>query len=116
MCPSRKILNRSKNGVVTFCDRSKLFQLIYNNLCFELYEWELDALKKHISDLDVRYWEKQLKCFPSEKKIPITSGTKHLILLFGRNEILELRQLLNLGKNNIVFISHSEINYQFIEN
>ena len=43
MCPSIKILNQSKNGILTFCNQSKLFQLVYNNLCFEFYEWELEA-------------------------------------------------------------------------
>jgi len=116
MCSYLNVMSRSKNGVLTFCNRTKLFQLIYNNLCFELYEWELDALKKYIEQLDIPYWEKQLKNWNQQRKIPISVGKKHFIILMNKEEICEILSLLNFEKQKVPLLSHDEIDYQFIEN
>lgn len=116
MCNYFNIMNRSKNGVLTFCNRSKLFQLTYNNLCFELYEWELEALKEYIEQLDISYWEKQLKNWNQQRKIPISVGKKHFIILANKEEVDELLSLLRLEKQKVKLLSYQEIDYQFIEN
>ncbi|MHA7830554.1 MAG: DUF6686 family protein [Flagellimonas sp.] len=116
MCNHFKIMNRSKNGVLTFCNHSKLFQLIYNNLCFELYEWELEALKEYIEQLDISYWEKQLKNWNQQRKIPISVGKKHFIILVNQEEVDELLSLLGLEKQKVKLLSYQEIEFQFIEN
>lgn len=109
-------MNRSKNGVLTFCQGTKLFQLIYNNLCFELYEWELEALKAYIEELDIPYWEKQLKNWSQQRKIPISVGKKHFIILVNKEEVSELLSLLRFEKQKVELLTHDEIDYQFIEN
>ncbi|WP_375325038.1 DUF6686 family protein [Flagellimonas sp. GZD32] len=116
MCKSLNIISQSKNGTVTFCNHSKLFQLIFNNLCFELYEWELEALKSYIEALDVAYWENQLKHWSQQRKIPISVGKKHFIILVDREEISELLYLLNMESTKVELLSAKEINYRFIEN
>ncbi|SDQ57378.1 DUF6686 family protein [Flagellimonas zhangzhouensis] len=116
MCKSLNIISRSKNGTVTFCNHSKLFQLIFNNLCFELYEWELEALKSYIEELDLAYWENQLKHWSQQRKIPISVGKKHFIILVNREEISELLSLLQLHQPKIEFLKYKDIDYQFIEN
>ncbi len=116
MCPSKRILNRSANGVLTFCNNSKLFQLVYNNLCFELYEWELQVFKDHLDELDVHYWEKQLRCAVHQKKIPISVGTKHFIILLDRNELFELRQLVSKDNGLTRILDATAITYTFSEN
>lgn len=116
MCQSLNILNRSKNGVLTFCNHTKLFQLIYNNLCFELYEWELDALKEYIEQLDLNYWESHLKNWLHHRKIPISVGKKHFIILVNREEVQELLGLLSVEDSDIALLSYQDIDYQFIEN
>ena len=116
MCRYLNVMNRSKNGVLTFCNHTKLFQLIYNNLCFELYEWELEALKEYINQLDIPYWEKQLKNWNQQRKIPISVGKKHFIILVNKEEVDELLSLLRLEEQNVKLLSHDEIDYQFIEN
>jgi len=116
MCRYLNVMNRSKNGVLTFCNHSKLFQLIYNNLCFELYEWELEALKEYIEQLDIPYWEKQLKNWNHQRKIPISVGKKHFIILVNKEEVDELLSLLRLEKQKMKLLSYQEIEYQFIEN
>ncbi len=116
MCPSVKLLKQSKNGVLTFCNKSKLFQLVYNNLCFEFYEWELEVFKSHLNALDFEYWEETLSSTLSLRKIPISIGNKYLVILVSRQEVYELMELLNLEMNTLRFLSYKDIDYRFIEN
>lgn len=116
MCPSVKLLKQSKNGVLTFCNESKLFQLVYNNLCFEFYEWELETFKSHLSELDFNYWEKALSSTLSARKIPISIGNKYFVILVNRQEVYELKELLSLEMDTLQFLSANDIDYRFIEN
>jgi len=116
MCTSLQILNQTKNGTLTFCNRSKLFQLVFNNLCFELYEWELESFKSYIAQLDVSYWEKEFKNWIHERKIPISVGEKHFIIIVSQPEILEIKQLLTPESGKVKLLNHRDINYKFIEN
>ena len=116
MCESLKILSQTKNGTLTFCDKSKLFQLVYNNLCFELYEWELDSFKSYISQLDISYWENEFKNWIHERKIPISVGQKHFIILVSKREISEIKRLLTINLRQVEFLEYDDINYRFIEN
>ena len=116
MCEFQKILSQTKNGTLTFCNQSKLFQLVYNNLCFELYEWELDAFKSYVSQLDVSYWEKEFKNWIHERRIPISIGQKHFIILVSKREISEIKRLLCINLKQVEFLEYDDINYRFIEN
>lgn len=116
MCPSSRILNQSKNGILTFCNDRKLFQMIFNNLCFEFYEWELEAFKSHISELDLEYWEKTLMSSLHQRKIPISVGNKHFIILVNRQEISEIKNLLSIHKNPLELLELKDIDYTSIEN
>lgn len=116
MCPSKKIIKRSKNGILTFCSNSKLFQLVYNNLCFELYEWELGLFKDHLDTLDITYWERQLQCAVHQKKIPISVGTKHFIILLSKDELFELRRLLEKEISHDLLLSYDDFTYEYSAN
>jgi len=102
--------------MLTFCTSSQLFQLVYNNLCFELYEWELKIFEEHLDTLDISYWEQQLQCTLHQKKIPISVGTKHFIILLAKQELLELQQLVQGKKQPARLLNFSDINYEFTAN
>ena len=108
MCPSSEIINQTKNGLFTYCNQTKLFQFVYNNLCFELYEWELQKFIEYISGLDVDYWEKQLAHSFHNRKIPVTVGHNHFIILLNKQELVELKRLL-LDKQENKLLSFKEI-------
>lgn len=116
MCHPLEILNQTKNGLFTFCNHSKLFQLVFNNLCFEFYEWELENFKKYLVTLDVTYWEKDLLPSINQRKIPISVGNKYFVILVNKQEILEIKNLLAIELPQIRLLKHEDINYQFIEN
>ncbi len=116
MCPSLKYLSTSKNGSLTYCNHSKLFQLTYNNLCFELYEWELDAFKEYLTQIDIAHWEQHFKNSVNSRKIPVPIGVKHFIIVLNQEELYEMKLLLNLEKNKINLLKFNEIQYRLIEN
>lgn len=116
MCNSPNVLSQSKNGILTFCNHSKLFQLIFNNLCFELYEWELEAFKEYIDQLDIPYWENQLRHWSQGRKIPISVGKKHFIILVNKEEVHEITHLLSFKKPQVALLDYADIDYRFIEN
>ncbi len=116
MCLTRKIIHQSKNGIITYCDKSNIFQVLYNNLCFELFEWELEALKEYLFNLDTDYWENQLKCTATHRKIPLSVGTKHFIILLSKMELKEFKALLTLKAEEVDLIAYRDIDYRSIEN
>ncbi|NJB37501.1 hypothetical protein HCO57_12935 [Croceivirga sp. JEA036] len=109
-CPSLQILNTTAHGRFTYCHKSKLFQFVFNNLCFELYEWELRTFIEYLYDIDVLYWEQQLQSSPHDRKIPISVGKNHFIILMKRVEIRELKELLSQAPKHRL-LSYKEIEY-----
>ncbi|NKI32946.1 hypothetical protein HCU67_13395 [Muricauda sp. DJ-13] len=115
MCPNHQLLNQSKNGTLSFCCQNKFFRLVFNNLCFELYEWELQKFKKYLHEIDVPYWEKRLAVSINSRRIPITIGCKHVMVLVNRHELFELQQLLE-NEQKMKWLGLKDIDYNFIEN
>ena len=110
-CPFLQVLNTTTNGKFTYCHKSKLFQFVFNNLCFELYEWELRTFIEYLYDIDVLYWEQQLKNSPYGRKIPISVGKNHFIIVMNRSEIQELKQLLSETSNRNKLLKSTDIDY-----
>ncbi|MEO9513887.1 MAG: DUF6686 family protein [Flavobacteriaceae bacterium] len=116
MCSHTTILKQTKNGMLSFCNQNKLFQLVFNNLCFEFYEWELDAFKAHIAELDADYWEETLSHSIHQRKIPISVNNKFFVILVNKREVDELRKLMNVSSRRVQLIHVKDINYYYIEN
>ncbi|WP_422860493.1 DUF6686 family protein [Flagellimonas sp. S174] len=116
MCTALKFLNQTKNGHFTFCDNSKLFQITFNNLCFEFYEWELENFKSYIAALMKTKWDSPHKDTFRSKKVPISVGNKYFVILVSEEELFELDALLNLETKKIPILHAKDINYRFIEN
>ncbi|PRX54085.1 DUF6686 family protein [Flagellimonas meridianipacifica] len=111
-----KFLNQTKNGCFTFCDSSKLFQITFNNLCFEFYEWELESFKSYISVLMQNKWDSPHADTFRSKKIPISVGNKYFVILVSEEELFELHVLLSFETKKIPILKVKDINYRFIEN
>ncbi|MET1260032.1 DUF6686 family protein [Flagellimonas sp. DF-77] len=116
MCNGQRVLNQNANGIFTYCDHSKLFQLVYNNLCFEFYEWELDVFRNYIDAIDVVKWESEMARSMHRRKIPIGVGNKHFLILMTREEVQELKNLLHLEVNTMPLLHSKDIAYRFTAN
>lgn len=106
-----KVLSRIENGMLLFCPSSKVYQLTYKNLFLSLSRIELDAFMDYIQAINVSYWEKEYENSIYEKKIPIPTTQKNLMLMFQSSEIEELKILFGLEDNN-KYLSANEINYK----
>lgn len=105
-----KVLNRTSNGVLIFCPRQGMYQLLFNNLTFNLSQIELNSFFDYIKNIDCNYWEKEYKNSIYQKKIPIPTLQKNFIILFDRFEIDELTLLLNC-KNKEQDLKYANIKY-----
>jgi len=115
MFADNRLINRSMNGSLSFCNENKLFRLVFNNLCFELYEWELKGFTQYLEEIDIDYWEKMLKQSLNPKKIPVSVGCNHLMVLITRSELFELKQLLG-EKPIFEWLKYEDIDYNIVEN
>ena len=105
-----KVLNRTCNGVLVFCPKKGMYQLLFNNLTFSLSQDELDGFFGYIKSIDCNYWEQEYKNSIYEKKIPIPTLQKNFIILFDRTEICELTLLLNF-KAKYEMLKSADIKY-----
>lgn len=110
-----KILNRTTNGILLFCQHRDMYQLLFNNLTFDLNSIELTSFSNYLEQIDIDYWETEYKNSIYDKKIPIPTLQSNFVILLNRKEIEELRFLVDCVNTNKI-LSPVEINYQFICN
>lgn len=100
-----KVLNRTNNGILIFCKGKAMYQLLFNNLTFNLSQAELTSFYDYIKKIDCNYWEQEYKNSIYDKKIPIPTLQKNFIILFDRFEIDELILLMDFRKKDEVLKS-----------
>ena len=117
MCHKIKILAKEKNGELTICTECSHYHLTFNNIFFEFNKEELDQFKKYLFEIDLDYWEYYYPCPKFKKNIPVPTLQKNLILLFNREEIVELKRLLSFHSyDKYRELKLDEIDYTFILN
>lgn len=110
-----KIIKRTTNGLLLFCPNAKIFQLSFNNLLLNLTSYELDVFIDYIKNVDEDYWEKEYENSIYEKRIPIPTTQKNLMIMLDIFEIKELRILMGV-KNKNRFLTLNEIDYKLVLN
>ena len=109
MCDFR-IIQKTTNGLLLFCPKGDCFQLSFNNLLFNLNSYELNGFINFIEKIDFNYWENEYENSVYRKKIPIPTMQSNLMILLDYNELLELKILLKIFKENHI-LNSNEINY-----
>lgn len=94
MC-NLKVLNRTSNGILLYCQHRDMYQLLYNNLTFDLSSIEMTSFSNYLDQIDVDYWETEYKHSIYEKKIPIPTLQVNFLILLNRKEVMELRFLID---------------------
>ena len=115
MCCNFTKVKETKNGILIYMNNCKKFQLSFNNLHFSLDILELETFKDFLRKVDIGYWEKEYENSIYEKKIPIPTLQSNFIILLNRNELDELRILLDF-KTQKQLLKSEEINYKMIYN
>ncbi|MDR6846665.1 DUF6686 family protein [Flavobacterium granuli] len=114
MC-NLKVLNRTSNGILLYCQHRDMYQLLYNNLTFDLSGIEMTSFANYLDQIDIDYWEREYKNSIYEKKIPIPTLQSNFIILLNRKEVDELRFLVDCVSEDRI-LKPIEINYQIISN
>ncbi len=110
-----KTLNKTTNGVLFFCPKNRTFNLSFNNLTFNFNNKELFEFIAFIEKIDCDYWEKEYKNSVYPKRIPVPTQQSNFIILLNRQEVEELRFLLNFEKTG-EFLKLHQIQYTLILN
>ncbi|CAM3962025.1 MULTISPECIES: DUF6686 family protein [Flavobacterium] len=110
-----EIIKRTTNGLLLFCPNANMFQLLFNNVLLNLTDFELKTFTRYIDKVDEEYWEKEYENSIYDKKIPIPTSQKNLMIMLDISEIKELRILMGLKKKQS-FLTLSEIDYKLILN
>lgn len=110
MCCNYIKIQETQNGLLIYMRGCKKFQLSFKNLYFSLDKFELDEFLKFLKKIDINYWEKEYENSIYEKKIPIPTIQKNLIILMDRYEIKELITLLDYNTKD-EFLSVQQIKY-----
>lgn len=105
-----KILNRTSNGILIYCHHRSMYQLLFNNLTYDLNSMEMTSFTIYLDQIDIDYWENEYQNSIYEKKIPIPSLQSNFIILLNRKELEELRFLVNCN-NQYKILKPVEINY-----
>ena len=114
MC-NLKIINRTSNGILLHCQHRDMYQLLFNNLTFDLSSIEMTSFSNYLEQIDIDYWETEYKHSIYEKKIPIPTLQTNFMILLERNEVNELLFLLDKPTSK-EYLSVEDINYQIYLN
>ena len=110
MCCNYIKLHETQNGILLYMRGCKKFQLSFKNLYFSLDKFEYNEFLKFLKNIDINYWEKEYENSIYDKKIPIPTIQKNLIILMDRYEIEELIGLLQFNIKD-EFLSAKQIRY-----
>ena len=114
MC-NLKIVNRTSNGILLYCRHRNMYQLLFNNLTFDLSSIEMTSFSNYLDQIDIDYWEREYQHSIYEKKIPIPTLQTNFIILLNRKELEELRHLVDCI-NEYKILKPFEINYMMVSN
>ena len=118
MCNNIKTLSKTSQGELSLCKHCKHFHLEFNNIYFEFTVNEFKQFKQYVLNLEPEFWECKYAEANISKKIPVPTLQDNLILMFNRQEFLQLKVLVNKPILNIYkkSISVNDIDYTLILN
>lgn len=116
MCKHLKILGQSKNGLLLYCAHSQLYQLLFGNLNFNFTGEELESFSRYLEQIDVAYWQEELRGTIYENRVPIPTLQNNLMLLLCPQEVDELKILVNQKPFSYRIINFKEVNYKLFMN
>ena len=112
MCIHGKPIILNYKGLISFCEKCKLYHLIFNNIYIDFTPSELIAFQNVVEDINLEYWETKYCGKLLRRKIPIQTSQQNLCLIFNRNELDSLKELISFNiKNPFRILSVLDIDY-----
>lgn len=87
-------LFNTKNGRVFKCKNCKAIHIEYKNLNFNFNKKQYDHFRNYIAELNGELWEYKNQTSLYRKKIVIPIGHKNFNVLLNKEELNELKDLL----------------------
>ncbi|WP_394746944.1 DUF6686 family protein [Spongiimicrobium salis] len=94
MCSQVKTIAKNGYGQLSFCRSCNVFHLTFNNIYIEFTTGEMEAFQKFVRGIDVEYWETRYDQMPVERKIPIQTMQHNLSMIFNKQELEALKDLV----------------------
>jgi len=112
MCIHGKTIILNHKGLLSFCEGCNLYHLIFNNIYIDFTPSELIAFQNVVENINLEYWETKYCGTLVRRKIPIQTSQQNLCLIFNRNEIDSLKELISFNiKNPFRILSVLDIDY-----
>lgn len=93
-----KIINKTFNGVLSFCECCDTYQLEFGNIYISLKGEAFATFTQYIKDIDVKKSVEANKHKPINRKIMLAFPIKNLYFCLNPQELEELRVLLFITK------------------
>ena len=117
MCHNIKVLSKVSNGELGICKGCDIYHLEFNNIYFEFTKHQYEMFKSYVMSIEDGFWEEKYANSNIKRKIPIPSIQENLVLMFNREEIMQLRALFcNRGDVYDNYISLADIDFTLILN
>ncbi|WP_405571914.1 DUF6686 family protein [Winogradskyella sp. Asnod2-B02-A] len=117
MCHNIKVLSKVSHGELSLCKECHIYHLEFNNIYFEFTKHQYHRFKNYLMEIEEDYWEEFYADARVKRKIPIPSIQENLVLMFNKQEILELKALFcNRGCVFENYISLEDLDYTLILN
>lgn len=117
MCHQIKTIAKNCNGQLSFCESCKVYHLTFNNIYIEFTKKQLKIFKKHINNIEIEYWETKHDRVVIDRKIPILTMQQNLTMVFNRQELQSLKDLIFLDtKQPDDYLSILDVDYTLFLN
>jgi len=108
-----KLVNRTSNGQIAFCPKSKVFHLEFGNLFLTLTPIELQNFYEYVRSIDYKYYLNQNKDAFNNRKLLLEVGCDKVKVCLYASELFELKDLLS-GKNNTWYLTPGKLYFDNI--
>ena len=111
-----KLINKTANGLIAFCDMHKCYHLEFGNIFLNLSGNELGALRSYVQNTDYQFYLEWNKRSINRRKILLNIGSKNINLALHAIEFVELRELLSMKKKPELLNNKEVIGSEIIYN
>lgn len=117
MCHRVKTIAKNCDGSLSFCESCNIYHLTFNNLYIEFTPKEMKSFQKFVSEIEIDYWETKYERSVMKRKIPINTLQRNLSMIFNKQEIQSLKNLILLNtKPPFSKLSALDIDYIYFLN
>ena len=94
-----------------------MYHVSFHTIYFEFNRKQLLQFRNHIAEIDADMWEKSYSTIRGNRKIPVQTLHQSLYLIFNKEELYELKALLEIKTHfKQKIIGSEDIDYPLISN